>query len=451
MSAKDIDIIINQPKKAIIKLAVPLFICNLVILLNSFIDSVWIANYSYDAIAAIGFVSPLLVVLSGIANGLGAGSNSCISRYIGAKDYENAENAAVHSMIVSFVISVISTVFLFITLKSFLLLIGAGEVIEDALNYGYIIILASCTIFIPAMMSAIFRAEYAIKRATYPLIFSTVINMILDPIFIFILNWGVMGAALATVVSSTIALILMVYWMFIRKDNFLKVEMKTYKRNLGIYKDIFIVGIPTSVEQFVIFVSAVLMNYWLEILSGAIAVAAYTSSWRLISVGFSPLVAIGGAVLTVAGAAYGGRNLNNFKTTLNYGLKLELISSIIIWACLFIFAGPISTLFAPANSALSIKIISSLKILSFFMIFLPFTVITCNIFRSMGKGIISLILTIFNSAFCATFFTWLFGFGFKLGETGIFIGFTFGMSFGSIILYLFLTYYVKRHEKYFKY
>ena len=354
MSAKDIDIIIS----------------NLVMLFNSFIDSVWLANYSYNAIAAIGFVSPLIIVISGIANGLGAGSNSCISRYIGAKDYENAENAAVHSMIVSFVISAISTVFLFFTFKSFLLLTGAGEVIEDALNYGNIIILASCTIFISAMMSAIFRAEYEIKRATYPLIFSTIINIILDPVFIIILNLGVIGAALATVISYTIALILMVYMMFIRKDSFLNVDLKTYKKDLQIYKDIFIVGIPTSVEQFVIFISAVLMNYWLEILSGAIAVAAYTSSWRLISIGFSPLVAIGGSVLTVAGAAYGGSKLNNFKTTLHYGIKLELISSIIIWACLFIFAEPISTLFAPANSVLSIKIISSLKILSFFMIFL---------------------------------------------------------------------------------
>ena len=314
--AERIDLIVNHPKKAINKLALPIIISNLFMMLNNIIDGIWVSGIGSDALAAVGFVTPLFLAMVGFANGLGAGSNSLIARYIGAEKYGMAANSAVHSMILSITVTIIATVFMLVILKPLLLLMGAGEIITETMTYGSIVMAGVFSIFLPAMMAAIFRSEGEIGRASYPLLLTAVINMILDPVFIYYFNMGVGGAAVATVLAGALPMILMIYWMFIKRDSFLEVKLSEYMRDFGIYKDILVVGIPASLEQFTLSFVSILMNYWLTVLSGTVAVAAYTATWRLVALGIAPLIGIGMAALTVGGAAYGARNLNNFKTSL---------------------------------------------------------------------------------------------------------------------------------------
>ena len=448
---EDIDLIVNHPKKAINKLAVPIIISNLFMILNNIIDGIWVAGLGSDALAAIGFVTPLFLTIVGFANGLGAGSNSLIARYIGAEDYESAGNSAIHSIMLSIFVTVITTILILIVLKPLLYQMGAGEVIADASSYGYIVMAGCYSLFLPAMLSAIFRAQGKIKYASYPLMYTAIINMILDPIFIYILNLGIGGAAIATVIAATIPLFQMIFWMFIKKDVFLKIQMKEYKRDLSIYKDILVVGVPASIEQFVLSFVSILMNYWLTVLSGTIAVASYSATWRLLSVGFAPLIGIGVAVLTVGGAAYGARNYENMKIAENYGIKVGLISSIIICLTCFIFAEPLSHIFAySANSAiLSQRITEAIQILCFFMLLMPFGIIAGNLFQSMGKGTIALIFTILRALILEIIFAGLFGFVLGLKDIGIYLGLVCGMSLGSMVSYLFLNYYLKKKREYF--
>ena len=449
---EDIDLIVNHPKKAINKLAVPIIISNLFMVLNNIIDGVWVSGLGADPLAAVGFVTPVFLAFVGFANGLGAGANSLIARYIGAEKYEDAGNSAIHSIILSIIVTIIATVFMLLILKSLFLKMGAADVIDLTLEYGYIIIGGIFSVFIPAMMSAIFRSEGEIRRASYPLMFTAIFNMILDPIFIYLLDLGVTGAAIATVVAAALPMIAMIYWMFIKKDSFLKITMKEYKRDLNIYKDILVVGIPASLEQFIISFVAILINYWLTILVGTIAVAAYTATWRLISVGLAPLIGIGMACLTVGGAAYGARNYENMKTALYYGIKLGLISSIVICAVFFVFAEPFSFIFSySADSAvLSQRVAEAIKILCFFLLLMPLGIVAGNLFQSMGKGTISLILTILRAFILEILFAGLFGFIFSLGDTGIYMGLVCGMATGSVVSFIYINYYLKKHRDYFK-
>jgi Na+-driven multidrug efflux pump len=297
---------------------------------------------------------------------------------------------------------------------------GAGEVINEALAYGNMVIGGIFSIFLPAMMAAIFRAQGEIKRASYPLMLTAIINMVIDPIFIYVLGWGVAGAGFATVLAGTLAALPMVYWMFIKRDSFLEVKMSEYKRDLTIYKDILVVGIPASLEQFIISFVSILINYWITILSGTVAVAAYTATWRLVAIGMSPLIGIGVAALTVGGAAYGARNLVNLKTALNYGIKLGLISSAIICSFFFIFAEPLSFIFSYSadSSVLGPSIIEALRILCFFILLMPFGILSGNIFQSMGKGTISLALTFFRAFILEVVFSGLFAFVFGMADFG---------------------------------
>ena len=448
---EEIDLIVNHPKKAINKLAVPIIISNLFMMLNNIIDGIWVAGLGPHPLAAVGFVTPLFLALVGFANGLGAGSNSLIARCIGAEDYEAAGNSAIHSIMLSIIVTVITTILLLIFLKPLLLLMGAGEVINETMAYGTIVIGGIFSVFLPAMMAAIFRSQGEIRRASYPLMFTAIINMILDPIFIYVIGWGVTGAAFATVISGVIPMLLMMYWMFVKKDSFLQVKMSEYKRDFQIYKDILVVGIPASLEQFIISFVSILMNYWLTILSGTIAVAAYTATWRLVAIGISPMIGIGVAALTVGGAAYGARNLANLKTALNYGLKLGMISSVIVCSFLFIFADPLSFIFSYSSdsSILAPKVVEALRILCFFLLFMPFGVLSGNIFQAMGKGTFSLLITVLRSFILEVIFAGIFAFILGLGAVGVYWGLVCGMTLGSIVGYVFINYYLNKNKSYF--
>lgn len=449
---EDIDLIVNHPKKAINKLALPIIISYLFMMMNNIIDGIWVSGLGPHPLAAVGFVTPLFLALVGFANGLGAGSNSLIARCIGAEDYHKAGNSAIHSIMLAIIMTIVSTILILILLKPLLLMMGAGEVLSETMAYGTIVIGGIFSVFIPAMMAAIFRAQGEVKRASYPLILTAIMNMILDPIFIYTLGLGVAGAALATVLAGALAALPMVYWMFIKRDSFLEVRMSEYKTDFSIYKDILVVGIPASLEQFIISFVSILMNYWLTIISGTLAVAAYTATWRLVSIGMSPLIGIGVAALTVGGAAYGARNLNNLKAALNYGVKLGLISSIIVSSFFFIFADPLSFIFSysEGSAVLSSMIVEALRILCFFILLMPFGILAGNIFQSMGKGTISLVLTILRSFILEVIFAGLFAFILAWGVVGVYSGLVCGMSLGSVLGYIYINYYLNKHRDYFK-
>ena len=193
------------------------------------------------------------------------------------------------------------------------------------------------------------------------------------------------------------------------------------------------------------------MNYWLTLLSGTIAVASYTATWRLLSVGFAPLIGIGVASLTVAGAAYGAKNYENMKIAENYGIKVGLISSVAICLLCFVFAEPLSHIFAySANSVvLSQRITEAIQIICFFLLLMPFGIIAGNLFQSMGKGTIALFFTILRALLLEIIFAGLFGFIFGLKDIGIYAGLVCGMALGSVVSYFYLNYYLKKHRDYF--
>lgn len=108
---------------------------------------------------------------------------------------------------------------------------GAKEVFNYAIDYGRLLFIFSMVTILPVAYAGIFRAEGDIKRATLPMCISAILNMILDPIFIYTLNLGITGAAIATLISIFIELLIILYWMFIKKDTYFKYTFKNFKIN----------------------------------------------------------------------------------------------------------------------------------------------------------------------------------------------------------------------------
>ena len=443
---ENVEMITGDPKKAINKLAWPLIASMLLIFLNNIIDSIWVAGLGPGPLAAIGYVTPLFMVLVGFGNGIGAGATSLISRYIGAEKRDDANNAAIHSAILSVVISLALTVFFLLVLGSLLKIMGASDVMGYAMDYGMIIFAFTAPILIPPIFGGAFRAEGDVKRATLPIAIVAVVNMILDPIFIYVFGWGISGAALATGLAPIVGLLMMIYWIFIKKDTYLSYNRKDFHNNFNMYKDILVVGIPASLEQLIMAALAVTVNYMLTLVSGSVAVAVYTAGWRIISLGLLPAIGVGTAAITVAGVAYGAKKYENIRTACRYSVKLGLISSIIVCILLFVFANQVAFIFSysEASSHLEPLIASFIQLMCLFILYVPFGASAGNVFQGLGKGTTSFILTTFREFVLVLIFAYILGFVFNMGERGIYYGMLLGGFLGSVIAYGYIEIYVDR-------
>ena len=443
---ENVEMITGDPKKAINKLSVPIIASMFLIFANNIIDSIWVAGLGPEPLAALGYVTPLFMIMVGFGNGLGAGGNSLISRYIGAENKKSANNAAIHNLILSAVVSVIITIIFLTFLKPLLMMMGASSVINYAMDYAFIIFAWTIGLLMPPIVGGAFRAEGDIKRATLPIALAAIINMILDPIFIYALNMGIKGAAWATAIGPFISLLLMFYWIFVKKDTYLSYNFKDFHNNLTMYKDILVVGIPASLEQLVLSVLTIFVNFMLTIVSGPIAVAVYTAGWRIVNIGMLPAIGVGTAAISVAGVAFGARKYENLRVVARYAVKVALIASIIVCIILIVFSNQIAYIFSYSESSAELAplIASFLQIMSLFILYVPFGASSGNVFQGVGKGTISFLLTTFREFILVLIFAYLLGFTFHMGEFGIYCGMLLGGGIGSLICYACIELYINK-------
>ncbi len=442
----NIEMITGDPKKAINKLSIPIIASMFLIFANNIIDSIWVAGLGSEPLAALGYITPLFMILVGFGNGLGAGGNSLISRYIGAEDKASANNAAIHNLILSIIVSIVISIIFIVLMEPLLKMMGATSVLKYALDYGFIIFMWTFALLMPPIVGGAFRAEGDIKRATIPIALAAIINMILDPIFIYTLNMGIQGAAWATALGPFISLLLMFYWIFIKKDTYLSYNIKDFHNDLKMYKDILVVGIPASLEQLVLSVLTIFVNYMLTITSGPTSVAVYTAGWRIVNIGMLPAIGVGTAAISVAGVAYGAKKYENLRVTARYAVKVALIASIIVCIILNVFSNQIAFIFSYSENSAHLEplIASFLQIMCLFILYVPFGASAGNVFQGVGKGTISFLLTTFREFILVLIFAYLLGFTFNMGEFGIYCGMLLGGGIGSLICYLCIELYINK-------
>ncbi len=434
----NVEMITGDPKNAIVKLAIPMTLSMLLIMMYNIADSIWVSGLGADALSAIGFVTPLYIILVGLGNGVAAGTNSLISRSIGAENYPQANNAALHGILLSIVISVICTVIIIVFMVPILEILGAGSTMQYALDYIYVIFGLLFAFVFEELLSAIFRSEGDARRATGAIAVTAVVNMVLDPLFIYVFNMGIAGAAWATVLSSILSCVIMGYWIWIKKDLYLDLNLKNFNFQMGLITDNLQVAIPSTFESLIFSALAIIINFMLVMSAGHIAVGVYSVAMRVVQFATLPLIAIGTAVVTVAGVAYGADNPKNLNETLSYSIKISFLISIVMVAIMFIFSPQIALLFSytEASSNLAHQIAGALSILCFFTLTVPLGIMSTMMFQGVGKGVHSFIITLFRSLVFDSLFAYLFGFVFGWGLNGIYAGVIFGSFVGGILGYV---------------
>ena len=444
---KNVELMRGEPEIAVRKLAIPIMISMLLTASYNIVDGIWVAGLGQAAIAGIGFVTPIFMVLNGFSVGLGNGATSSISRSVGAKNRERASKAAAHSLLIFLVASIVLTVTLLIIQESLLKTYGAsGQSLTEAIKYGTPLFLGLFAFMFANGGSGILRGEGDMKRAMYAMIVSVALNFILDPIFIYVLNLGSAGASLATIVSSLGAAIVIIYWILIKKDTYVNVTFKGFKFDSEIARDILKVGIPASLDMFVM---SIAMSFYLMFISsvgGEYGIAAFTSGQRLYLFGIMPLTAIASAVAAVSGSAFGARNWDYLSRTHTYGTKFAMMVSVVILIILVIFAPQLSMIFAytPETAPLIPEITNFLRIASFGLLLVGIGMPSSFFYQGIGRGTTSLAWTIIRELILTVGFTYLFGIVLNWGLTGIWVGLAIGRIIASILNFTYARYTIRK-------
>ncbi len=445
-TTKGVSLLMGDPKKAIVKLSGPMIVAMLLMSTYNLVNAIWVAGLGSDALAAVGFVTPLFMIFMGLGNGLGAGAASVISRRIGAKDKAGADNAAVHAILITLVLSAILTLPLMYLTGPIVILFGAGETAGLAAEYGQVVFLGLALILFTNIGYAILRAEGDTKRAMYVMGASACLNMVLDPLLIYTAGMGIAGAAWGMIISLMMVSGVMLYWFLVKKDTYIGISFLAFTYDRKTVKDIFGVGLPASVEFLLMAILSIFINGLLVTVAGTDAVAVYTAGWRVVFFAIIPLVAIGTSVISVAGAAYGARQYTKIRTTHTFAILFGIAISLAISVFTFLFAGQIATIFAySADSAhLMPEIAAFLATMCFFYPFVPPGIMSGSVFQATGRGMTSLVITVLrNLAFIAVF-AYLFGIVAGLGERGVWWGIVAGDIMGGTVSYLWARAYISR-------
>ena len=449
MANENVELMRGEPEKAVKKLAIPIMISMILTALYNIVDGIWVAGLGPTAIAGIGFVTPIFMVLNGASVGLGTGSTSSISRFIGAKNHQKANESATHSLIIFFIASIILTIIFIIIQEPLLRSYGAtGQTLKEGIAYATPLFLGLIAFMYSNGCSGILRGEGDMKRAMYVVIITVILNATLDPIFIYTLGFGSAGASLATIVSSAIAALVMLYWILIKKDTYVDVSLRGFKFDSKLTKDILKVGIPSSLDMLIMAIAMSIYLIVIAMVGGDYGIAVFTSGQRLYLFAIMPLTAIGSAVIAVSGSAFGARNGDYLSRTHKYGAKFGLALGTVITLILVIFATPLATLFAytPETANLVPGIAQYLQIACPTLILTGIGIPSSFFYQGIGKGTYSLMFTILREIIFVVPLIYIFVFWFNLGLIGIWLGLCIGRAIASVINYFFARYEVKRNR-----
>jgi putative MATE family efflux protein len=442
--AVGISLLTGDPKKAIVKLSGPMIIAMFLMSTYNIVNAIWVAGLGSDALAAVGFVTPIFMILIGIGSGLGAGVASVISRRIGAKDKAGADNTAVHALLITLILSAVLTFPLIFLTAPIMSLFGAGKTAGLATEYGQIIFLGMVLILFTNIAYAILRSEGDTHRAMYVMGASSILNMILDPLLIYTAGMGIAGAAWGMVISLATVSVVLLYWFFMKRDTYVTISYSAFSWDKKTVRDILGVGLPASVEFFLMSVLAIFINSLLVQVAGTDAVAVYTAGWRVVFFAIIPLIAIGTSVISVAGAAYGARQFAKIRVAHTFSITLGVAISLVISAITFVFARQIAVIFtySPDSAYLAPEIAAFLATMCFFYPFVPPGVMSGSVFQATGKGLTSLVITLLRNLVFIAVFAYLIGIVLGFGEHGIWWGIVAGDILGGIVSFVWARVYI---------
>lgn len=441
-----VETLLGDPKPAIRSLAWPVMVGMLLQTVYNLTDAFWVAGLGADALAAVGFFFPFFFAVFGFANGMGVGAGAAVSRHIGMGDHEGANSVATHTAVLVLLFSIIITIMGLSVTGSFGKILGDTPVTAMAAGYADIIFLGTFFILFLAIGSALLRGEGDAKRTMYVMLISSLVNVILDPIFIYGLGLGVEGAAWATVVAFSSACIPIFWWIFVKRNTHVQISFAGLSFSRPITWEILKVGIPASFQHVSMAMTTFALNLIILMVATTDGVAIFATGWRVVSIGITPLIAISTAVVSVCGAAYGAGLIRKAEEGHLYAIRLGVIISLTVTVLVYLGAPYIAHVFTYSEGAAHLYpgLVTFLQTVCLFFPAVSFGIFSASLLQGFGRGMDSLVITLIRTIVMTVISCYLLAVTFGWGIMGIWWGLVIGNSVGALIGYIWARFYTKK-------
>lgn len=391
------DFLGTQPiGRLLLKLALPTVAAQLINMLYNIVDRMYIGHIKDVgalALTGVGVCMPLIMIISAFAALVGNGGAPRASIYMGKKDTDAAQKILGNCFSLQIIISIILTIILLIGNKTFLLAFGASEnTISYAVNYMNIYAIGTIFVQLTLGMNAFITAQGFAKIGMLSVLIGAVANIILDPVFIFGMNMGVRGAALATIISQALSCIWVLSFLF-GKKTFLKIKPENLRLHAKIILPCVALGSSLFIMQASESIISVCFNSSLLKYGGDIAVGAMTILTSVMQFAMLPLQGLGQGAQPIMSYNYGAKNNDRVRKTFRLLLKVSFGYSIVLWAIVMLFPQMFAMMFTSDNALLSFTS-QALRIYMASMFMFGIQIACQMAFNALGKAKDSIIVAV---------------------------------------------------------
>ena len=380
--------------KLVTKISIPIMVSMMVQALYNVVDGIFVARYSADAFTAVSLVLPIQMLMIAVSTGLGVGINSLVSRRLGEKRSEDARTAACNGVFLVMIGFACFLVFGAFIAKPFMRIFTPDPVLQQlGGEYLSIVTMFSFGLFLSIVFERLMQSTGNSMLSMATQLTGALTNIVLDPIFIFVFDLGVAGAAYATVIGQIASMALGIF-LNQRKNKELRISLRRFKPNKAVIKDILTVGFPSIVMQSISSVMNVLLNMIL-LSFGNTPVNVLGVYFKLQSFIFMPVFGLSNGMVAIVGYNYGARNRKRVYESIKVALKLAggiMLTGMIVF---LLFPGALLSLFE-ADGASELTRLGKYALRIVCLNFLPAAVgITIStVFQAVGKGVYSLIMSL---------------------------------------------------------
>ena len=392
---------LDNPSKALWSLAIPIMLGMGIQTLYNLVDMIFIGTLGGQSITGIAFNMPLFFLVLGLTMGLGTGVTASIARFIGQNNKKEADNSAEHAIFMAVVISLFLSSLGLLFGERILSLFGAeGEILSIGWEYLHVMCVGMPFMIFSGFFRSILAGEGDMKLPMMVAGLGTVLNIILDPIFIFDLEnygglgfgLGVAGAAMATVISQVIVFCVFIYMLFVKKHSYITFRLKDFSFSSDIIWDIVKVGLPASLSMVVMAIGQGVFNKILIHFS-ADTVAAYQVAGRLDMLVFLPIFSIAASLTTLVGMFFGAKEYDILRFTIKYGIISAFCITVLSSVLIYLFADLAVGFFTDDELIISIAV-TFLKLFAFVYPLISVGITTGRVLQGLGKGLPVLVITI---------------------------------------------------------
>lgn len=389
------DLTNGKSSRLIFLFAMPMLLGNVFQQLYNVVDSFVVGNYIGEAaLAAVGASFPVIYVLIALIVGISMGGTIIISQYFGAKDYVNVKKA-VDTLFIFVIIAsiIISVAGLILSSTIFRLLKLPEEVLPEATLYLNIYFSGLILMFGYNAVAAVLRGLGDSKTPLYFLIFSTIINLSLDVLFVVVFGWGIASVAAATVISQGVALIISLIYLK-RYNRFFHFNISSMRIDMHIFKASMRIGIPSGLQQTFVGLGMLAL---LRIVNdfGTDALAAYTVAMRIDSFASLPAMTFAAALSTFVGQNIGANKTDRVVKGYFATWVMTSLISVTVMIIVMLFSEPLMSIFTNKQEVISIGQ-SYLTIVCSFYILFSTMFVTNGVLRGAGDTLIPMFLTLFS-------------------------------------------------------